>query len=202
MFQKPDQGFDLLKSFSDASVQSRDASGSSETVEKTVIFKTGDTICLNSLFCPISAVGSSFFLLIAKKDVLEGDLAVNGIVMKVLYCHVPLWKWTHLILQLRQFYNSTFYQVLSQTFHAWFMLLGNTRIGHIFVTFRYSKSNLNEHETKQKYTYINYFTDGEILFLKCTGLWSNSLLARIPIITQYINLTLFKLQVKNKQFHN
>ena len=64
-------------------------------------------------------------------------------ILKVLYCHVPLWKWTHLILHLRQFYNSTFYQVLSQTFHAWFMVLGNTRIGHIFVTFRYSKGNLN-----------------------------------------------------------
>ena len=82
------------------------------------------------------------------------------------------------------------------------MLLGNTRIGHIFVTFRYSKGNLNEHKTKQKYTYINYFTDGEKLFLKCTEFSSNSLPAKIPIITQYINLTLFKLQVKNKHSGN
>ena len=80
MFQKPDQGFDLLKSFSDASVQPRDASGLSETVQITVVFETLDTIPLYSLFCPISTVGSSFFLLISEKVVLEGDLTGKGIV--------------------------------------------------------------------------------------------------------------------------
>ena len=72
-------------------------------VEKTVIFKTGDTIPLDSLFCPISAVGSSFFLLITEKDVLEGDLTVNGII----YTESALFPCTFgkmdiFMLQLRQ----------------------------------------------------------------------------------------------------
>ena len=80
---EPDQEFDLLESLSNPKGKSREPSDPPIVPiakKQSVLLKAGETLPFDSHFCPVNAKGSSFFLVITEKDVLEKDSSVTGIV--------------------------------------------------------------------------------------------------------------------------